>query len=1457
MIKKMFSIIICFLFFASPLASSSNALEPLLFIPTNESFEPDQLIVQFHPEVNLSRFSLQTGIGSLDRSLSQLNVLSAACLNNFDQSYVLKLSKNFDIISAVDKLNADPAVIYAEPDYHAKLAELPDDPYFDEQWGLEKIQAEVAWDVTLGSPNIVIAFIDSGIDLDHEDLAPNLWINPGEIPSNSLDDDNNGFIDDVQGWNFVNASNNVTDVSGHGTMVAGIAAARTNNTLGVAGVCGNCRIMPVKVTQDTGVINYSDIASGIYYAVGKGAKVINLSLGGYSDSIAIRNAINYALSKNVSIVAGAGNDHTDTLFFPAAYEGVIAVAGTDPADFKTASSNFGNWVSISAPADSIYSTNLGDGYSTDSGTSYAAPFVSGGAGLLLSLHPDWTPAMVNAQLIQTADDLDTLNPSYAGLLGSGRLNLATAMQPPSPILKYEGYIGNDVPDFQPEFGSTVNLQVNLSNEWADALDVTGLLSSADPYISITSSSSSFGDILAGQSATNSIPFVFSIDVEAGFSHSIPFGLDLTANNGAYTAHLEFNITTRSSEFSVSGTLLENTTWTSDKIYKVIADVGVPPGLTLTIEPGTRVQFAGNFSLNVGGTLVAQGTTISPIRFEPYSSEVTWNRIYFNDTGLDAQASLDGEYLTGNILKNVTIQGAANGIGCNNATPYLQHVNTFNAGMSCTLGETSLWLLDSTLTGPISVGQSDSKPNHFQNVHVTGGNTVIPWAEVEDSTFVNLTISGNAKVLSSEFSNLNISGNGIVENVTSRGSISVASGQISDSQVINGKITCSNTCAILRNNLESPQDSSITAGAGSTIAFNRVVGSQGTAIVATSGVIENNLVARSVGDGVRTGVTNIQNNTLTAIGGRALFLTGIPTIFQGNNFEFNTGLFDVYLDSTLTSPGEIQSSNNWWGTTDTNLIRQRTWDYYDDYTLAKLVTDPPLSSPSQTAPAYVRSVTLDPPSPVGIQNVDFTVEFSRHMDTSITPNIIASTGDKWENYPSMPTPRFGLGVATGENGKIYAIGGASSNGVFSVNEEYDPSTNTWTTRAPMPTPRYYLGVVSGNNGKIYAIGGVSISEILSNVVEEYDPVTDTWKSCAPMPTRRASLAVATANNGRIYAIGGEIVYPPIFPKITDVVEEYDPITNTWVTRAPMLAGMRHFGATSSTNGKIYAVGGSLVEEYDPVTNIWTFRSPMLSPRYRLGVVSADNGNIYTFGGTLDSSGGTPTNYVEEFNPTTNSWVNLSLMLTPRSELGAAVFSGNRIYTIGGRTIVSQYSNINDEFLIPIFQNIILSPTWLDSSHFRSSYDFSVMSIRGEYRMNITSALGSDGIEIAPFNSTTFIFDYAGEISDTTPPPLPIVTAWGDGSLTQLYAHALVNDLESDVVAYRYAIGTSPGGTDVINWTDTIDAEIIHTGLSLLQDQAYYVSVIARNVGGLWSSVGISNPVVNGMSFNYIFLPVITR
>lgn len=1423
--------------------------------PHASAFNTSHLLLRLHPEVSVKAGDLQTHVSSLDATLAALDAAGFDPILGAQNTFKLKFNHKTDILAAVEKLTADPAVVYAEPDYLAELAETPDDPLFSQQWGLEAVQAAAAWDTTHGAPNVVIAVIDSGIDLEHEDLAPNLWQNPGEVPSNDIDDDNNGFVDDIQGWNFVNASNNVMDVSGHGSLVSGTAAARSNNALGIAGVCGQCRIMPVKITQDTGVINYSDIAAGIYYAAGKGAQVINLSLGGYSDSITVKVAVDYALSKNIVVVAGAGNDDTGSPFYPAAYQDVLSVAAVDPSGIKTASSNYGAWVDVSAPGEDILSTTLGD-YASGSGTSYAAPFASGGAGLLLSLHPDWTPAMIRAQLTQTAADLDPLNPVYAGLLGAGRINLAAAMQPPHPELLYLGYTGNGIADLRPELGSTVNLQVTLTNAWADAEGVTGVLSSPDPYVSITTESASFGDILAGQSAQNAVPFVFSIDSSAGYSHEMAFALDLSANGGAYTVHLEYSITTRSPEEQVSGTLLVNTIWTSDKIYKVTGDIGVPPGLTLTIQPGTHVQFAGNYSLNIGGKLVAAGEPEAVIRFEPYSAGTTWNRIAFNDTSEDAQTSETGEYQGGNVLQYVALSGATGGIACTNATPFLNFLTTSGGGISCSLGATSLWMLDSTINGTVNISQSDSKPNHFMRVQVFGDSSSVPWAEVEDSSFSGLYIQGNGNVKNSSFGNLAIYAAGTVQNVTTRGNISISSGLVSDSSVTEGTIICQNTCSLLRNNLEIPLDPAITAGSGSVIAFNRMVRGEIRGIVAPDATIENNLIAKFGGDGLVTGASTIRNNTFVNNYVRSVYLTGAPLVFENNNFEFNTGAYDVYLDPALASPGEIQATDNWWGTTDLALIRQRTWDYYDDYTLAKLIVDPPLIGPSQNAPAYVRSVTLDPPSPVGIQTVNFTVEFSKPMDVNINSEITAMLSDPWQTKPGMPTARYLFGAAVSKDQKIYTIGGQYSyyDGTLSVVEEYDPQTETWSTRSPMPTPRWGgLGAATASNGKIYAIGGYK-----NSTVEEYDPEMDSWTIRASLPTPRGGLGVVAANNGKIYAIGGG--YDEI--NSTNIVEEYNPFTDTWAIRSSMPTRRHELAVANASNGKIYAIGGrndigggiSTVEEYDPFTDTWSTKSPMPTARFGHGAVGGSDGKIYVIGGCGNFD---LTSNVIEYDPVTDTWSNLSPLYPFRRYLSVVAIDNGKIYSIGGiEDGTGLILNLLDEFSYTP-EVITSNPTWLDFNHFRSSHDISALTPLGEYEIHVSGAVGSDGIPIATDERTTFVVDYAGEISDTTPPPQPFVSAWGDGSLTRLYARAIVDDLESDIVAYRYAIGTTPGGTEVINWTDTPTPEITHTGLTLLPDQPYYVSFTARNTGGLWSLVGTSNPVINGAQLTSVFLPLLMR
>jgi len=485
MLKKVLLFVCIFSLLISPIQTNPTQAKelPELNPPTEVAFASDQLIIKLKPEAKVEANTLSTHVISLDNALASINATSLVPLKGLPDTYILKMQDDANILSSVETLNKEPAVEYAEPDYLAQFASAPDDPRYSEQWGLSKIEVEGAWDQSMGSPSIIIAIVDSGIDLAHEDLAPNLWVNPGEIPGNGLDDDNNTFIDDVQGWNFVDSTNYVQDYIGHGSLVSGVAAARSNNTLGISGVCGNCHIMPVKVSQISGFANYSDIAAGVAYATQKGARVINISLGGYSNSTTLRNVITTAVSNNIVVVAGAGNDNSISPFYPAAYENVIAVAGTDQDDLKTISSNFGTWVDVSAPGQDILSTTLGN-YSSDSGTSYAAPFVSGAAGLLLSMHPEWTPAMIRGQFSHTSDNIDSLNPDHAGLLGSGRLNATLALQPPQPILTYQSYSGNGVVNFRPNFGSTVDLTISLFNDWSDALGVSGTLSSTDSYVTI-------------------------------------------------------------------------------------------------------------------------------------------------------------------------------------------------------------------------------------------------------------------------------------------------------------------------------------------------------------------------------------------------------------------------------------------------------------------------------------------------------------------------------------------------------------------------------------------------------------------------------------------------------------------------------------------------------------------------------------------------------------------------------------------------------------------------------------------------------------------------------------------------------------------------------------------------------------------------------------------------------------
>ncbi|MDB9487329.1 S8 family peptidase [Dolichospermum circinale CS-537/01] len=287
-----------------------------------------------------------------------------------------------------------------------------DGPYEDvpnlggNNWGADMINAPTVWNNGHTGQGIIVAVIDTGVDYNHEDLKNNIWINTKEIAGNGIDDDGNGYIDDVRGWNFDNNNNNVLDNNGHGTHVSGTIAAE-NNGIGVTGIAYNSQIMSVKVLDANGSGSYSNITKGIYYAVDNGAKVINLSLGGDSPNDTLKSAIEYASSKGVIVVMAAGNNSESIPSYPAryAYNSGIAVGAVDQnnnlADFSNRSGSQ-EIAYITAPGVDIYSTVPNNQYANYSGTSMAAPHIAGVVALMLSANPNLTESQVRQIIISTS-----------------------------------------------------------------------------------------------------------------------------------------------------------------------------------------------------------------------------------------------------------------------------------------------------------------------------------------------------------------------------------------------------------------------------------------------------------------------------------------------------------------------------------------------------------------------------------------------------------------------------------------------------------------------------------------------------------------------------------------------------------------------------------------------------------------------------------------------------------------------------------------------------------------------------------------------------------------------------------------------------------------------------------------------------------------------------------------------
>lgn len=347
--------------------------------------------------------------------------------------YQLYFSESQKIEALIKELEALPFVEYAEAVPIMRPTLTPNDigpaSGSGDQWFLYNIQAENAWNLSVGSSNIIVAIVDDAVKVDHPDLAPALWTNPGEIPNNNIDDDNNGYVDDVSGFDVADNDNNpmphVSNQS-HGTHVAGCAGAATDNNIGVASIGWGISLLPVRSSNQVQTI--TDGYSGVIYAADAGAHVINMSWGGTGGGQTGQNIIDYARNAGSIPVAAAGNNNSTSVFYPAGYNGVITVAATSTSDQKASFSNYGSWIDISSPGTGIRATyigsNMSNTYADLQGTSMASPIVAGLCGLMLSLNPNMTQQEVENCLYSTADPVT----SNQNQMGAGRINAFAAMQ---------------------------------------------------------------------------------------------------------------------------------------------------------------------------------------------------------------------------------------------------------------------------------------------------------------------------------------------------------------------------------------------------------------------------------------------------------------------------------------------------------------------------------------------------------------------------------------------------------------------------------------------------------------------------------------------------------------------------------------------------------------------------------------------------------------------------------------------------------------------------------------------------------------------------------------------------------------------------------------------------------------------------------------------------------------------
>ncbi|WP_069659292.1 S8 family peptidase [Arcticibacter eurypsychrophilus] len=443
--------------------------------------------------------------------------------------YELKYLGNAAIETVIDELSAKKNIEYAEPAYVYHTTYIPSDPLFStRQSYLTQVKAQQAWDIIRDASGIIIGIVDTGSELTHEDLASNIISGIDLIGSSSTN-----FIED----NDANVKNAASD---HGVHVSGLASAVSNNAKGIASIA-NAKLLIVKVAADDSPGDIYNGYEGIIYAADHGAKVINCSWGGDVRSRYGEDVVNYAISRDCLIIAAGGNQGNNVPDYPAGYKGVLAVANIMSNDVKASSSNYGGYIGISAPGINIYSTTYSSTYGVKSGTSMSAPIVSSAAALIKAYYPALSMAQVGELLRVTADNVDRVNTTYAGMLGKGRLNVYRALTESAPAIRTINLTFDDQHAGTYRAGNTIDVYMDLRNYLLPATGVQVTLESTNTNVTISNATQLITEM--GTLDEKAGIGAFKVTVNSGTPDNTPveFRIVYKANGGTYEDYETFTL----------------------------------------------------------------------------------------------------------------------------------------------------------------------------------------------------------------------------------------------------------------------------------------------------------------------------------------------------------------------------------------------------------------------------------------------------------------------------------------------------------------------------------------------------------------------------------------------------------------------------------------------------------------------------------------------------------------------------------------------------------------------------------------------------------------------------------------------------------------------------------------------------------------------------------------------------